>query len=684
MLKPYGSTFLVFSDYMRPAVRLSALSQLPVDLGLDARLDRPRRGRPDAPARRAPDVRCARSRTSGSSGPGDANETVAAWRIALERDGGPVALALSRQKLPVLGGDGVADTREGALRGGYVLWQRDRGASPTRSCSRRARSSRIALEARTLARPQRARRLAPLLGAVRRAARRVPRRGAAAVGDGPRLDRGGRHVRLGALRRPGRARASASTASARPRPYERIYEELGLTAEAVADAVEARRLMQVALGFDHRGVPSPRRRLRRRRGRGHEALDLGVDTDAVRVDYPDIAQASATAIRDGRARAGRPRLRLRRRRLGGRVQDPGHPRGDLPRRVLGAPGRRARRHERALPRLGDRRAVARARAGRSGSSPRRSSARGAIWHGWRRSRSWNGSRRLKARTSMAASRLHELSGHGVSVWIDSLSREMLETGELARLMEEDAVVGVTSNPTIFQKALAEGDWYDEQLRAVVARDRRPDRDLHRARAGGHPRRLRPDGAGVGADGRRSTATSRSRSTRGSRTTARRPFDQAMRFHEEVDRKNLYVKIPGTEPGLGAIEDCIAKGRSINVTLIFSLERYARRRRGVPARPRAARRRRAAIPARCCPSRASSSPASTRRPTGGSRRSGRTDLQGQARRREREARLRALAARRSRATGGRSSRARARARSAASGRRRRRRTPPTATCSTSRS
>ena len=62
------------------------------------------------------------------------------------------------------------------------------------------------------------------------------------------------------------------------------------------------------------------------------------------------------------------------------------------------------------------------------------------------------------------SRLHELSAQGVSVWMDTLSREMLETGELARLMEEDAVVGVTSNPTIFQKALAEGTWYDDQLR----------------------------------------------------------------------------------------------------------------------------------------------------------------------------------------------------------------------------
>ena len=69
---------------------------------------------------------------------------------------------------------------------------------------------------------------------------------------------------------------------------------------------------------------------------------------------------------------------------------------------------------------------------------------------------------------MAESRLQQLSDAGVSVWIDSLSREMLDSGELASLMADDAVVGVTSNPTIFQKALAEGDRYDEQLREVAA------------------------------------------------------------------------------------------------------------------------------------------------------------------------------------------------------------------------
>src|SRR5436305_15316374 len=69
---------------------------------------------------------------------------------------------------------------------------------------------------------------------------------------------------------------------------------------------------------------------------------------------------------------------------------------------------------------------------------------------------------------MGESRLHKLSERGQSVWIDSLSREMLETGALAKLMEEDAVVGVTSNPSIFQKALEGEGWYDEQLKELAS------------------------------------------------------------------------------------------------------------------------------------------------------------------------------------------------------------------------
>jgi transaldolase len=169
--------------------------------------------------------------------------------------------------------------------------------------------------------------------------------------------------------------------------------------------------------------------------------------------------------------------------------------------------------------------------------------------------------------------LQELSNAGVSVWIDSLSREMLDSGQLASLMADDSVVGVTSNPTIFQKAMAEGDLYDEQLREVAEttddtteiffalgmEDIREACDL-----------MRPVwDRSEGIDGYVSLEVDPRLAYDRERT-----FAQALRFSKEVDRPNLYVKIPATEPGLGAIEDCIAKGVPINVTLIFSLERYA--------------------------------------------------------------------------------------------------------------
>jgi transaldolase len=173
---------------------------------------------------------------------------------------------------------------------------------------------------------------------------------------------------------------------------------------------------------------------------------------------------------------------------------------------------------------------------------------------------------------MGTSRLHQLSEHGQSVWIDSLSREMLETGELERLMREDAVVGVTSNPTIFEKALSTGGWYDDQLRKVIEQEDDP-KEVFIALATEDIRDacdlLRPAWERTaGVDGRVSIevdpdlAYDRDAS-----------YEEAMRLHELVDRPNAYVKIPGTIPGLGAIEDCIAAGRPINVTLIFSLERY---------------------------------------------------------------------------------------------------------------
>ncbi len=174
---------------------------------------------------------------------------------------------------------------------------------------------------------------------------------------------------------------------------------------------------------------------------------------------------------------------------------------------------------------------------------------------------------------MATSRLHELSEQGVSVWIDSLSREMLETGELARLLKEDAVVGVTSNPTIFQKALSTGDWYDEQLATLLESEDDPT-EIFVQLAMEDVRRacdlMRPVwDEGEGLDGWVSLEVDPTLAYDREAT-----FEQAMRFHAEVDRPNLFVKIPATLPGLAAIEDSIAKGKSINVTLIFSLDRYA--------------------------------------------------------------------------------------------------------------
>ena len=173
---------------------------------------------------------------------------------------------------------------------------------------------------------------------------------------------------------------------------------------------------------------------------------------------------------------------------------------------------------------------------------------------------------------MADSRLHQLSKLGQSVWIDYLSRDMLRSGELARLMEEDAVVGVTSNPTIFQKALSAGDAYDEQLREALEEERDPKELFIRLAAqdvGDACDVLRPvwdDGAG--RDGYVSIEVDPTLAYDTEATTA-----QAARLHALIDRPNLLVKIPATKPGLPAIEDMIAKGKSINVTLIFSLERY---------------------------------------------------------------------------------------------------------------
>ncbi|HEX3805181.1 MAG TPA: transaldolase [Gaiellaceae bacterium] len=173
---------------------------------------------------------------------------------------------------------------------------------------------------------------------------------------------------------------------------------------------------------------------------------------------------------------------------------------------------------------------------------------------------------------MAKSRLHELAARGQSVWFDTLSRELVHSGELKRMMKEDAVTGVTSNPTIFQKALSSGDAYDEDMRKLLAETDDPTKiffslALQDIRDACDVLKPAYDDA-KGADGYVSMEV-----LPGLAYDTEGTFEQARWIATEVDRPNLMVKIPATAPGLPAIEDCIAHGTSINITLIFSLERY---------------------------------------------------------------------------------------------------------------
>jgi transaldolase len=171
---------------------------------------------------------------------------------------------------------------------------------------------------------------------------------------------------------------------------------------------------------------------------------------------------------------------------------------------------------------------------------------------------------------MPESRLHQLSALGQSVWIDFLSRDLLEMGTLERMTNEDAVCGVTSNPTIFQKAMSEGTRYDDQLRELNGSEARDVFFELAAQDVGNAcdlmRRVWDGGAGLRGYVSIEVDPTLAYDTDGSR-------EQALDLHERIDRPNLYVKIPGTEAGLPAIEDMIAAGHSINVTLIFSLERH---------------------------------------------------------------------------------------------------------------
>jgi transaldolase len=168
------------------------------------------------------------------------------------------------------------------------------------------------------------------------------------------------------------------------------------------------------------------------------------------------------------------------------------------------------------------------------------------------------------------SRLHQLSALEQSVWIDYLSRDLIESGALAKAVDEDAVVGVTSNPSIFQKALAHGHAYDEQIATSTEGDAESiflSLALHDIAAACDL--LRPVWERTGSvDGYGSIEVEPTLAADTEATIA-----QATRFHEAIARPNLLVKIPATDAGIPAIEEMTARGYSINVTLIFSLSRH---------------------------------------------------------------------------------------------------------------
>src|SRR6202046_5311138 len=168
--------------------------------------------------------------------------------------------------------------------------------------------------------------------------------------------------------------------------------------------------------------------------------------------------------------------------------------------------------------------------------------------------------------------LKALLEHGQSPWIDYLSRSLVQDGDLAALID-DGIVGVTSNPTIFQSAIGSGHAYDAQLRDVLATESDP-KEIFLALARDDIRAacdvLAPvfDRGESTRDGWVSLEVDPNLA-HDTEATAR----EARRLHEMVQRRNLFVKIPGTQEGLQAIEDTIAAGIPVNVTLLFSLERH---------------------------------------------------------------------------------------------------------------
>jgi transaldolase len=173
---------------------------------------------------------------------------------------------------------------------------------------------------------------------------------------------------------------------------------------------------------------------------------------------------------------------------------------------------------------------------------------------------------------MSTNPLIELTKLGQSIWNDNIERKLLTSGELKRLVDEDGLSGVTSNPAIFEKAIAGSDLYADQLRDL-AKEGRSAQEIYEALAIRDIQMAADVLAGVykkagGADGFVSLECSPLLANDTGAT-----IEEARRLWQLVDRKNVMIKIPGTDAGIPAIEQCTYEGININITLLFSLHAY---------------------------------------------------------------------------------------------------------------
>src|SRR4051794_10945597 len=169
--------------------------------------------------------------------------------------------------------------------------------------------------------------------------------------------------------------------------------------------------------------------------------------------------------------------------------------------------------------------------------------------------------------------LQHLHQAGVSIWLDTLSRQLLDNGEFAELIRDYSVTGATSNPTIFAKAITGSHLYDEQVRRLAAAGGRDTQELFFSLALDDVRRaadlLRPEYDRSGRlDGFVSFECTPDLADDADATIA-----QATDLWQRLDRPNVMIKVPGTEAGLRAIEELTRRGVNVNVTLLFSIERY---------------------------------------------------------------------------------------------------------------